>query len=173
MAGFEADPLTVTVVGTLEALQANLEASTNPVFLAASDIDVEASVRVIPPAGLALESEIPVAVRVLIEPVRVQAVFLRPVEVIGLDEGLEASVEPSEVEVTVIGPAPLIASLVDTSLRVTADAEELDVGEYLVTLRVGFTTGIEVVEVAPAAVRVRIVTASAATAPASTGSETG
>ena len=173
VAGFEADPLTVTVVGTLEALQANLEASTNPVFLAASDIDVEASVRVIPPAGLALESEIPVAVRVLIEPVRVQAVFLRPVEVIGLDEGLEASVEPSEVEVTVIGPAPLIASLVDTSLRVTADAEELDVGEYLVTLRVGFTTGIEVVEVAPAAVRVRIVTASAATAPASTGSETG
>ena len=170
IAGFQVEPFTVTVVGTLDALQANLEAFTNPIFLSGNDDDVETGVRVVLPAGLALESEVSVTVRILIEPVRVQAVFLRPVEVIGLAEGLEAVADPGAVEVTVTGPDPVIRNLVDVSLRVTADVEDLDFGEHLITVRVGFASGIEVMEVAPIDVLISITNASVATGTTSDGS---
>jgi YbbR domain-containing protein len=53
-----------------------------------------------------------------------------PVEVIGLDPGLEASAIPAIVDVILSGPVPILNTLGPTDVRVVVDLTGYDVGTY-------------------------------------------
>ena len=156
VAGIEIDPPTVVVVGTLEALGLTAVASTTPITLTNRTADLEAVVPALPPEGLALEEETLVTVRIQVEPVTVQAVFTVAVEVVGLADGLQAVALPATVRLTVTGPAPVVAELLDASFRVTANADGLEEGVHTVLLRVRFSGAVEVAAVQPEDVRLVI-----------------
>ncbi len=142
------EPLTVVVVGTLEALE-DAQASTTPISIANLNGDLIRVVSAVPREGLTLEENTRVTVRVEVEPVTAQAVFDIPVAVVNLAEGLEALPSPLTVRITVIGPAPVIAELIDAELRVIADAADLGTGLHTVPVRVGFSGSIELTRVEP------------------------
>ena len=156
VAGIEIDPPTVVVVGTLEALGLTAVASTTPITFTNRTADLEAVVPALPPEGLALEEETLVTVRIQVEPVTVQAVFTVAVEVLGLADGLQAAALPATVRLTVTGPAPVVAELLDASFRVTANADGLEEGVHTVLLQVRFSGAVEVAAVQPEDVRLVI-----------------
>lgn len=143
------DPLSAVVVGTLTALEGLETLPTEPVPVAGAMEAVVMSVAILAPDGIALEEGAGVRVRVQVEPVTVQAVFDLPVEVRNLAAGLVVDVLPDRAMLTVQGPAPLVAALVDASFRVSVTADALTPGVHIIPLQVSFAAGLEVVGVWP------------------------
>ena len=151
------EPLTVAVVGSLEALQGADSASTRAVLLTGVRSTVERIVAVISPEGLALESEITVRVRVAVEAITVQAMIDVPVELINVRADLTGTAEPDVVRITLRGDASVLAELDGTSISVTADAANLDLGTFSVSVRVIFSGALEVADVSPSDISVTLV----------------
>jgi YbbR domain-containing protein len=154
------EPLTVVVVGSLEALEGADSASTRAVLLTGVRNDVERVVAVIPPEGLALESELTVRVQVSVEAITVRSLIDVPVEVINVPEGLRAIAQPDVVRITLRGDAPVIAAVDGSLITVTADAIGLEPGTFTVSVRVGFSGEVEVANVLPEEVSVTLTLAS-------------
>ena len=151
------DPVTVVVVGTLEALERVGSATTLPVLINGRDADLRAETAVLPPDGLALEDPratviVSIGLATFIE----EAVFRVPVEISGLGGGLEVTVIPERVEVRVRGPAPDIASLDPASFRVTVNAIGVSPGLREQPVQVAFSGDLDIVSVTPAEVTIRI-----------------
>ncbi len=82
------------------------------------------------------------------------------VEVIGLSEGLRASVSPETVTVILSGPLPVLDQLSAQSIRVTVDVSGQDVGTYQLTPRVELLDGeLQVESVLPNTVEVTVTSA--------------
>lgn len=156
VATISVEPLSVVVVGTLEALEGAIEAPTAPISIEGLSADFVQTIAVRAPDGLALEEETRVVVRVRIEAVLAQGVFSIDVELLRLGEGLEATVFPAAIDVTVLGPAPEVASLVDVALGASADLGDLDAGVHRVPIRISFSGTVEVTNVFPETVTVVI-----------------
>lgn len=144
------DPVTVVVVGTLDALEKAGSATTTPISISGRGADLQAEVAVVPPEGLALEQPgqmviVSVGLATFIE----EAVFQVPVEVTGLGGGLEARVEPERVAVRVRGPAPDIAALDPASFRVTVNAIGASPGFRTEPIQVSFSGDLDIVSVTP------------------------
>ncbi|UCG23303.1 MAG: hypothetical protein JSW55_14265 [Chloroflexota bacterium] len=73
----------------------------------------------------------PVFVTVEVVPIRTSSVVQSPVEVRGLEEGLEATVEPQELRVFMFGPLPVLESLADDDVRATVDLFGLITGTHV------------------------------------------
>ena len=166
VAGIGVDPLTVVVVGTLEALQGLTVAETVPVTVDAADATFTRSVAVRPPEGLALEVVATVDVRVRIEPITVQATLSLPVTVENLDATLRAAVFPSAVAVTVIGPAPFLADLAEAGLGVSVDGTGLTAGVHELPVQVTTVEGVAIPFVSPEVVQVIVSPAEPLPSPA-------
>jgi YbbR domain-containing protein len=143
------EPLTVAVVGSLEALENAGPASTELVLVSGIRSDLDNTVSAVPPLGLALEAETLVRVRVNVEAIIVQAVIDVPVEVSNVGDGLAASSQPDAVRVTLRGPAPVLAEIDDSSISVTVDAAGLEPGTFTVSVLIGFNGALEVTSVSP------------------------
>ncbi|MDX1613779.1 MAG: CdaR family protein [Candidatus Promineifilaceae bacterium] len=74
----------------------------------------------------------PIVVTVEIEPILTSDVVQRQIEVRGLGEELEATLDPQEVRVFLFGPLPVLDSLAADEVRVTVDLLGLEVGEHVV-----------------------------------------
>lgn len=151
------DPVTVVVVGTLQALEQAGSATTLPVLISNRSANLQAQAAVIPPDGLALEDPsatvlISIGLSAFIE----EAVFRVPVEITGLGGGLEATLTPERVEVRVRGPAPDIAALDLSSFRVTVNAIGVSPGLRSEPVQVAFSGDLDIVSVTPAQVNMRI-----------------
>lgn len=154
--GITVDPVTVTVVGTLEALEAAAPVTTAPVSLGGRSDDLTTAVAARAPDGLTLESDITVTVRVQIEPVSAEVAFQTRVAVVGLATPDGAAVTPDSVEVLLAGPAPTLAEIGLQDLSVSVDATNLEPGAHRLPVQVGFLAGLEVVRVTPSVVLVTI-----------------
>lgn len=151
------DPVTVVVVGTLEALEEAGSATTDPIFIGTRRADLRIEAVVIPPEGLALENpEVTVAVSIGLQSFTEEAVFQVPVEVTGLGGGLEVTLNPARVSVRVRGPAPDIAEIDTRSFRVTVNAIGVMSGFREVPVQVAFSGDLDIVSVTPERVSMRI-----------------
>ncbi len=82
------------------------------------------------------------------------------VEVVGLGEGLRASVSPEAVTVILSGPLPMLDQLTAQNIRVTVDVTGQEAGTYQLTPHVDLLDGALTVEsVLPSTVEVTITTA--------------
>ncbi len=148
------EPVTVVVVGTLEALEETSPASTSPVVLTGLDADVVTTATVIAPDGLTLETETTVTVRVELAAVIGQTILDVPVTLTAAGEDLLADVLPAQVRIIIEGPIPTLADLNASDLDVTVDAASLGEGLHQLDVRVGFISGIRVISVTPVSVSV-------------------
>ena len=152
------DPLTVVVVGTIEALEQAGSASTLPISIDNRRVDLEIRVQVLPPAGVALDDPgARVQVHVALDTLTEEAVLNVPVQVVALPSDLEARVDPARVAIRVRGPAPALAELDPAAFRVTASAAGGPAGLRSAPVRVAFSGEVEIVSVTPAQVSLELI----------------
>jgi len=81
----------------------------------------------------------------------------REVEILGLREGMEASLEPKEVRVVLFGPLPVLDTLVADDVRVTVDVFDLITGTHRIRPAVDIPErGIEMRSIRPESIQVII-----------------
>lgn len=97
---------------------------------------------ILPEADLLLLSDQVITVTVEINPLTMSRQFEGvPVEVIGLDDGMNARAVPNQVTVLITGPQPELENLTDSDIRVAVDANGLDPGTHAVTPAVSVRQG--------------------------------
>lgn len=126
--GFDYSPETVFVSGPQEALE-ELPGTlfTAPINLSNYTDDFEVRVPVeLPNDDLLLITGQRITVSVGIDPVQTSRQFERvPVEIIGLQEGLEATLSPAEVSVLVNGPQPVLSEIEPDEIQVIVDLNDV------------------------------------------------
>lgn len=126
--GFDYSPETVFVSGSPDALE-NLPGTlfTAPIDLSTYTDDFEIRVPVeLPRDDLLLITGQRITVSVGIDAVQTSRQFERvPVEIIGLQEGLEATISPAEVSVLVNGPQPVLSEIMPDEVQVIVDLNDM------------------------------------------------
>lgn len=128
--GIEIDPLNVVVVGTLEALENVETVETEPISVAAREESFSSFVDLVLPPGLALEAEVSVTVLIKIDSIKTKAVFLLPVDAIGLGDGLSADIKPQFVTAQLTGSSMAIAEIAEMSSSAVIDLTQLTPGTH-------------------------------------------
>lgn len=109
------------------------------------------------PLGITPDEVQTILVTVEIEPILTTGVYNRPVEVLGLESGLTATVDPEEVRVILFGPLPVLDTLPEEEVRVMVEAFGLLTGTYSLETAVSLPDrGIELRLVQPSLVSVTI-----------------
>ena len=155
-----ASPLTVTVysedIPLIESLPGYLETSTLDLTGASSNIVTQLPLNL--PTGVLLVGDQVVSVQIEIVPIEdSRPVAFRQVEVIGLENGLNAGISPTTVDVILAGPLPVLNSLQPSDVHVRVDLTGLAVGTYqLVPDVVVADQGVTVQSILPGTVEVTI-----------------
>ena len=114
------------------------------------------------PAGVAVDPEQVVTVRIEIEPILTTSTYIRVPEMRGLRDVFTATTTPSQVRVVLFGPLPVLDTLAEDDVRVTLDLFGLEPGTYSIEPDVNIPDrDIEIRSIQPAAVSVTIAEAEA------------
>ncbi|MCA9964473.1 MAG: hypothetical protein KC423_09525 [Anaerolineales bacterium] len=160
-----ADPPSVLVQGSPTQLGQITRIETEPIDINGLTESFEQKAALVLPTGISLDQDQELMVKIEIEPLVTSATYTRPVELLGLADGLEAIIDPEEVRVFLFGPLPALDTLLDEEVRVTADLFGLDVGTYSLEPDVNFPErGIELRSIQPAQITVTITEAITTTA---------
>jgi YbbR domain-containing protein len=107
---------------------------TNPLDLSGAKNDIEMQLGLNLPAGVIVVGQQMVVVQVGVAPIEgTRPVAYRPVEVVGLGEGLTVQVSPQTVDVILSGPSPELDSLLSSDVLVRVDLTGLTPGTYQLT----------------------------------------
>jgi YbbR domain-containing protein len=142
-------PPIVTVYSTNPALVNDIPGivETQPLELRGASEDIITRLALILPEGVSVVGEQNVQVQVGIDPIQSNLTLSKiKVEVVGLPEGMTATVSPAEVDVILSGPAPLLDTLLLQEIRVVIDVAGLTPGVYQLTPRVEILVADVVVE---------------------------
>jgi YbbR domain-containing protein len=125
-------PVGVVVFSSNPQLVNNLPGyvETQSIDLTGKEDDFETLVDLNLPTGISVVGDPKVLVQVSIAAIESSLAISLPVEVIGLDPGLEASATPAIVDVILSGPVPILNTLGPTDVRVVVDLTGYDVGTY-------------------------------------------
>lgn len=131
---------------------------TNVLDLSGAKADIETQLGLNLPAGVIVVGQQMVTVQVGVAPIEgTRPVSYRPVEVVGLEEGLRAQVSPQTVDVILSGPSPVLDSLLSSDVQVRIDLTGLTPGTYQLTPIVSVTKeGVLVQSILPGTVEVII-----------------
>jgi YbbR domain-containing protein len=155
VANVSVSPGTLSVEGTIQAVQ-NLDSlALPPIDVSGERADVVRVVTVNLPNGVSTESSRAVTVAVTIEPIDSTTLITIAPTVEGLVTGREAAFE-SNVQLTLAGPLPLLNTLEDGDVQVILDLDGLGVGIYEVAVRVEVPEGVTVESMTPETVEVVI-----------------
>lgn len=126
-------PPTVTIYSSdpnlVEAVPGFVE--TTPINLNGANEDIEVRVSLNLPAGINVVGSPNVTVQIEIDSIESSISFSNiPVQIEGLDEGLEASFSPESVDVFLSGPLNLLESLSPSELTVVIDLTDRGPGTY-------------------------------------------
>jgi YbbR domain-containing protein len=137
--------------------------------LTGADDDFEALLELNLPAGVSVVTDSKVLVQVSIAAIESSMTISLPVEITGLDPGLEAQVAPAIVDVIIAGPVPVLNNLKPTDVRVKVDLSDYGIGVHQLIPEVDFLPErVQKVSILPATVEVSIVSAATATPPTGT-----
>lgn len=133
---------------------------TQPIDLTGKEDDFETLVELNLPAGISVVGDPKVLVQVSIAAIESSLAISLPVEVIGLEPGLEALVAPTTIDVILSGPVPILNTLGPADVRVVVDLSGYDAGTYQLIPEVNILPEqIEKVSMLPATVEVTITVA--------------
>lgn len=123
-------PATISVEGTLEALQQFDSLDLEPLDIGGAQTDVTRAIAVELPEGLSSDDRLLVTVVVQISPIDGTVTLEVTPQFINLLDGLEAAPELPTVSVTVSGPLPVLNTLTADDIILTVDVEGLGAGAY-------------------------------------------
>lgn len=160
-------PAIVTIYSENVALVASQPGyvETMPLNLSGAKDDIETNLALNLPAGVIVIGEPTVLVQVGIAPLEGSLkISYRPVEVVGLADGLTAQISPVTVDVILSGPLPVLDSLFVSDVRVRVDLTGLTTGTYQLTPVVVIAKeGVTVESILPGTVEVIIADPNAIT----------
>jgi YbbR domain-containing protein len=128
--GIVVSPATISVGGTLEALQQFDSLDLEPLDISGVQTDVTRAVAVELPEGLSSDDRLFVTVIVQISPIDGTVTLEVAPQFINLLDGLEASSDLPTVSVTVFGPLPVLNALTADDTILTIDVEGMGAGTY-------------------------------------------
>jgi YbbR domain-containing protein len=124
------EPASIQVTGAPAEL-ATLLVQTEPLDISGLTESLTQRVALDLPEGVTPVDLPPVFVTVEVVPIQTSSVIQSSVEERGLEEGLEAVIEPQEVRVFMFGPLPVLESLAVDDVRVTVDLFGLMTGTHI------------------------------------------
>jgi len=157
LGGIRVDPLSVVIVGPRAVLEGIDRVETAPLDLAGARADVNATVAIVLPEGITLQSGTPTArVSVSIVPLTGSATFTVAVVLAGTSTVLTYGLSTGSTRAVISGQLALLDALDGSSLRAVADVSGLGPGTHTVTLTLAAPTGFAVSPLSPAQVVVTI-----------------
>jgi YbbR domain-containing protein len=117
---------------------------TKPLDLNQATAEFTTTVPLNMPSGISVVNDQKVMVHVGIAPIISNLTLTLPVNVVGLSHGLEAQINPTEVDVVLSGPVPVLNILRPSDIQVVVDVTGKEVGNYKIapnipSLPTGFT----------------------------------
>ena len=163
------NPQFVIVDGDEVALDSLVALSTEPIDVSEADASFNVTVPIADlPEGLQIlqpsSGEVEVLVQITQRGVR-QSLPSQQVTVVGVGEGLNASVNPDEITIEVVGPEDALVALDSSTLQVVVDATGLAPGTYSVQPSVIMPPRVQWVTTFPAEVTLTITEAPGAATP--------
>ncbi len=151
------NPPSVLVTGRPSQLELPFRVQTEPIDVTGLTETFSTRISLVLPAGITLDEVQEIVATVEIEPFSSTKVFNRPVEVLGLDDQLEAIVQPETARVVLFGPLPVLDALPEQEVEVTVDTFGLAEGTYELEPTVTIPErGLEIRSVQPALLTVII-----------------
>ncbi|MCP4359528.1 MAG: hypothetical protein GY796_16075 [Chloroflexi bacterium] len=151
------EPPSVLVTGRPSTLEQPFRVETEPIDITGLTETFQTRVTLILPDGITLDEVQEIVATVEIEPISSIKVFNRPVELQGVPEELEATIEPENVRVVLFGPLPVLDALPEQEVLATLDLFGLDVGDYEVEPVVTIPErGLEIRSIQPSLINVNI-----------------
>ncbi len=151
------EPPSALVEGAPEVVNALTRLQTEPIDITGLTESFIQQTTLELPDGITLDQNQEIFVSVGIEPILSTDTRRREVEILGLDEDLEATLTPDQVGVVLFGPLPVLDSLVAEDVRVTVDLFDFDSGRYSIEPQVDIPDrGIQVRSIQPSAISVFI-----------------
>ncbi len=136
------NPLLVPVRGEPDILNNITYVETRPIFLQGLTEDTTVNIQLVPPDGVTLEEIQIVEVLIYVEAQPGFKVLELPIETVGLDETLEATLLPASAVVSMSGPLPVLEALnEEEDILVTVDLTDLEAGDYQIEPVVEITSG--------------------------------
>jgi YbbR domain-containing protein len=136
------NPLLVPVRGNPDILNNITYVETQPIYLQGLTEDTTVNIQLEPPEGVTLEEVQIVEVLIYVEAQPGFKVLELPVEPVGLDETLEATLLPANAVVSLSGPLPVLEALnEEEDILVTIDLTDLKAGNYQVEPVVEIASG--------------------------------
>ncbi|GAB4399822.1 MAG: hypothetical protein OHK003_24640 [Anaerolineales bacterium] len=132
-------PPVVTIYSTdpeiVNSLPGVLE--TQPLDLQNAQDDITTRLRLSIPAGVSVIGEQTVLVQAGVSPIESSVtISSERIEIVGLDSDLNVQISPSNVDIILSGPLPLLETLTRQSIRVTVDLTNLAAGTYQLSPKV-------------------------------------
>jgi YbbR domain-containing protein len=150
------DPPAARVDGPIDALQSLDSIAVPEIDITGATADVTESLVVEPGAGTITPREIPVSVTVAIEPMRGSLTIPVTVSAVNVPEGLQATLDPMSVSVTLEGELPVLNSMLQGDVTATVDLAEAPRGTALYPVTIATPPGTTVLSVQPVEVSVTL-----------------
>ncbi len=152
-----ADPPTALVKGLPASIKTLTRLQTEPIDITGLTDTFTQQATLDLPSDVSLDQVEEIFVTIEIEPILSTDTHERQVEILGLQEGSEVSLDPEEVRVVLFGPLPQLDTLVADDVRVTIDAFGLVTGTHSIQPNVDLPDrGVEVRSIRPETIRVTI-----------------
>ena len=149
------EPPSVLVKGLPARVNALTRLSTEPIDITGLNESFSQQATLDFPPGVGLDQDQEVFVSIEIEPILTTDIRERDVEILGLSEDMEASLNPEQVRVVLFGPLAALDSLVDKDVRVTVDLFGLISGTHSLEPAVDLPErGVEVRSIRPGTISV-------------------
>ena len=147
---YSSTPSNVEIQGEPELIDPAEQIFAEPIDIGGAVDDIEAIVPLIVPSGIVLvRGNYSVNVRVDIDPIQNSTVFITGVLMRNLPPGMSATLQPTSVQVLVIGSADSLRELGPTDIRAEVDLSNRAPGTHQVQPTVLIPPGIEVASVTP------------------------
>lgn len=151
------DPPSVLVTGRPSQLELPFRVQTEPIDVTGLTESMQTRVSLVLPSGITLDEVQEIVATVEIEPFSSTKIFNRPIEVLGLNEELEAVIQPETARVVLFGPLPALDALPEQEVEVTVDVFGLEEGTFELEPTVSIPDrGLEIRSVQPALITVII-----------------
>ena len=155
--GVTIEPSSILVTGRPTQLAQSFRVETEPIDITGLTETFEAKVSLLLPEGITLDSVTEITVSVQIEPFSSTKIYNQPVELLGVNEALEATINPETVRIVLFGPSPVLDTLTEQEVRVSVDLFGLGPGEYLLEPDVDIPDrGLELRSIQPSVIEVII-----------------
>ncbi len=154
--GVEVDPPFVNVRGPVDVLQSISVLTTDAIPVDGAESDVQRSVQLRLPPGATVDGGSEVVVHVRVAPAEGQRNLQVAVQVMGLKQGLVATLSNEDLVATLAGSLPALNALTGDDVTATIDASNLTVGTYSLTPKINLPATMQLIGVSPPEIQVTV-----------------